>query len=214
MTSWILKLTLSFSSSRFFYMSKKSHDKNLKLVSAIFNQMFIFNQMIVLQKLWKMRYSTFVFPSSRLFLPVNHCVRGFLKINLIVYDVTNCLNKNLVTHCAWYLGKEKRYGNETLSTDRVLNNVHFYGKIMQKMRTKKSTLFFLPNPVPVNVQSYRKQKGPGTSDQSFFRLRNKFRKNPLLVIYYMTKFDDVIQTSCWVISKITSANLCKPIHDI
>ena len=30
----------------------------------------------------------------------------------------------------------------------------------------------------------------------------------------MTKFDDVIQTSCWVISKITSANLCKPIHDI
>ena len=57
---------------------------------------------------------------------------------------------------------------------------------------KKSTLFFLPNPVPFNGQSYQKQKEPGTSDQSLFRLRNKFRKIPLLVIYYLTKFDDVI----------------------
>ena len=34
------------------------------------------------------------------------------------------------------------------------------------------------------------------------------------VIYYLTKFDDVIQSSFQVIPKITSANLCKPIHDI
>ena len=57
---------------------------------------------------------------------------------------------------------------------------------------KKSTLFFLLNPVPFNVQSYQKQKGPGTSDQSLFRLQNKFRKIPLFVIYYLTKFDDVM----------------------
>ena len=57
---------------------------------------------------------------------------------------------------------------------------------------EKSTLFFLPNPVPFNGQSYQKQKGPGTSDQSLFRLQNKFRKIPLLVIYYLTKFDHVI----------------------
>ena len=57
---------------------------------------------------------------------------------------------------------------------------------------KKLTLFFLSNPVPFNGQSYQKQKGPGTSDQSFFRLQNKFRKIPLLVIYYLTKFDDAI----------------------
>ena len=69
-------------------------------------------------------------------------------------------------------------------------------KSCRKCAPKSQLLFFLPNPVPVNVQSYRKQKEPGTSDLSFFRLRNKFRKNPLLVIYYMTKFDDVIQTSC------------------
>ena len=41
---------------------------------------------------------------------------------------------------------------------------------------KKSTLFFLLKPVPFNGQSYQKQKGPGTSTQSLFRLRNKFRK--------------------------------------
>ena len=56
---------------------------------------------------------------------------------------------------------------------------------------KKLTLFFLSNPVPFNGQSYQKQKGPGTSDQSLFRLQNKF-KIPLLVMYYLTKFDDVI----------------------
>ena len=60
----------------------------------------------------------------------------------------------------------------------------------------------------------KNKRGPGTSDQSLFRLRNKFRKIPVLVIYYLTKFDDVIQSSCWFISKITSANLCKSIHDI
>ena len=57
---------------------------------------------------------------------------------------------------------------------------------------KKLTLFFLLNPVPFNGQSYQKQKGPGTSNQSLFRLQNKFRKIPLLVIYYLTRFNDII----------------------
>ena len=56
---------------------------------------------------------------------------------------------------------------------------------------KKVTSFFLPNPVHFNRQYYQKQKEPGTSDQPLFRLRNKFRIL-LLVIYYLTKFDDVI----------------------
>ena len=57
---------------------------------------------------------------------------------------------------------------------------------------KKVTSFFLSNPVPFNRQNYQKQKEPGTSDQWLFRLRNKFRKISLLVMYYLTKFDDVI----------------------
>ena len=78
---------------------------------------------------------------------------------------------------------------------------------------KKLTLFFLSNPVSFNGQSYQKQTRPGTSELSLFRLRNKFTKIYLLVIYYLSKFDGVIQSSFWVIPNITLANLCKPIHD-
>ena len=53
---------------------------------------------------------------------------------------------------------------------------------------KKVTSFFLSNLVPFNRQSYQKQKGTGTSDQSLFSLQNKFKKIPLLVMYYLTKF--------------------------
>ena len=57
---------------------------------------------------------------------------------------------------------------------------------------KKLISFFLSNPVPFNGQSYPKQKGSGTNDQSLFRLQSEFRKIPLLVIYHLTKFDDTI----------------------
>ena len=58
---------------------------------------------------------------------------------------------------------------------------------------KMLTLFFLSNPVPFSSQNYQQnQKGTGTSDQSLFRLRNKFRKIPLLVMYYLPKFDDAV----------------------
>ena len=49
----------------------------------------------------------FVFRSSPLFLLVSHCFRGWSNINLIVFDIINCLNKNLITHFSWYLGKEE-----------------------------------------------------------------------------------------------------------
>ena len=57
---------------------------------------------------------------------------------------------------------------------------------------KKSALFFLLDPVPFNGQNDQKQKRSGTSNELLFRLQNKFRKVILLVIYYLTKFDDVI----------------------
>ena len=79
---------------------------------------------------------------------------------------------------------------------------------------KKSTSFFLLSLVSFNGQNYQKEKGSGTSHQSLFRSRNKFRKFPLFVLYYLTKFDDVMLSSFWVIPKITSATLCKPIYDI
>ena len=73
---------------------------------------------------------------------------------------------------------------------------------------------FFSSPVPFNGQNYQKQKGSGTSHLLLFWSQSKIRKIPLLVIYYLTKFDDVIWSSFWVIPKVTSANLCKSIHDI
>ena len=75
----------------------------------------------------------------------------------------------------------------------LLNNPKkgFLKKDYQKA-FKNLILVFLSTLVPFNGQSYQKQKGSGTSDQSLFRLQNRFRKIPLFVIYYLTKFDDVM----------------------
>ena len=68
---------------------------------------------------------------------------------------------------------------------------------------KRLTLFFLLNPVPLNKQDFEKEKWPGASDQLLLRLQNKLQKIILLVMYYLTKFDDVIQRGFLVIPKIT-----------
>ena len=80
---------------------------------------------------------------KRVFLP--HCFRGWLKINLTVYDVINCLNKNLITYFVWYLEKEKKYGIETLFIDRVLKKEQFYGKIIHKMWLTSENIIWWKN---------------------------------------------------------------------
>ena len=77
---------------------------------------------------------------------------------------------------------------------------------------KRVTSFFPLNLIPFNRQNFQKQKRPGTSDQWLFRLPNKFRKICLIVMYYLTKFDDVIQSGFRVnfknyICKFMQANL-------
>ena len=87
----------------------------LKLVSAIFSEIFIFHQTVALQKLWKMflfhlknsfrsrDIQIFVF-----FLPVSHFLKAWSKINLKVYDAFKWLKNNLRTHFVWYLEKKKK----------------------------------------------------------------------------------------------------------
>ena len=74
---------------------------------------------------------------------------------------------------------------------KIILKVRYFEEGYQKA-LKKVTSFFLLNLVPFKRQNYQKQKEPGTSDQPHYRLRNKFRKIPLLVMYYLTKFDYVI----------------------
>ena len=72
----------------------------------------------------------------------------------------------------------------------ILEVRYFKWELSKSLR--KVTSFVLSNPVPFNRQNYQKERGPGTSDQWLFRLQNKLRKIPLLVMYYLTKFGDVI----------------------
>ena len=52
---------------------------------------------------------------------------------------------------------------------------------------------------------------PDTCCSSSYKTVHKIS---LLVIYYLTKFDGVVQSGFSVIPNITPADLCKPIHDI
>ena len=73
----------------------------------------------------------------------------------------------------------------------ILLKVRYFERGLSKT-FKKVNFIFLSNPVPFNGQSYQKEKGPGTSHHSLFRSQNKFGKTPLFVIYYLTKFDDIM----------------------
>ena len=73
----------------------------------------------------------------------------------------------------------------------ILSKVRYFERGLSKS-FKKGNFILSFEPSPFNRQNYQKQKGPGISYQSLFRLQNKFRKIPLFVMYYLTKFDDVM----------------------
>ena len=114
--------------SNYYFSPNDSPSKTIKILISS-KKLFLFS-----------RYSNFCFSGFPSFFPFSHCFRSWWKINLKVCDVINYLNKNFITHFAWYLKKEKRYDNETLSIDSVLNKEHFYWKIMQKMCTRGYSL--------------------------------------------------------------------------
>ena len=72
----------------------------------------------------------------------------------------------------------------------ILLKIRFFERGLSKT-PKKVTIFFPLNPFPFNGQSYQKQKRPGTSYQSLFRLQIKFAKISLLIMYYLTKLINI-----------------------
>ena len=74
----------------------------------------------------------------------------------------------------------------------ILLKIRYFERGLSKSLKKVNFIFSFES-IPFNGHSNQKQKGPGTSDQSLLRLRKKYRKIPLLVMYYLTtKFDDII----------------------
>ena len=132
-SDWISTVLQYVATSKYRGFQKSDHNVTLKLASAIFYQICIFQQMTVLQKLWKMvfistrklisfsRYSKFLYFRLPLFFyHVSNCFRGWSQKNLKVYGVIICLNKNLITRFVWHLEKEIRGDIETLFIDNVL----------------------------------------------------------------------------------------------
>ena len=73
----------------------------------------------------------------------------------------------------------------------ILLRMRYFERRLSKT-FKIVNFIFSFEPSPFKWKSYDKKKGFGTSHQSLFRLQNKFKKISLSVIYYQTKFDDVI----------------------
>ena len=74
----------------------------------------------------------------------------------------------------------------------ILLKVRYFERGLSKS-LKKGNFIFFSNPVPFNRQNYQKQK---TIDETRLLLRliqvtKQVQKIPLLVMYYLTKFDDV-----------------------
>ena len=73
----------------------------------------------------------------------------------------------------------------------ILLKIKYFEKELSKSLRKVNFIFSF-EPSPFQWTKLSKTKGPRTSDQLLFRLQNKFREIPLLVIYYLTKFDDMM----------------------
>ena len=61
---------------------------------------------------------------------------------------------------------------------------------------------FLSNSIQFKQPNYEKQNGSRTSNQLLFRLQNKVRKILLLVMYHLTKFNDVIWSGFELFQKL------------
>ena len=87
----------------------------LKLVSAIFLSIFHFSPNDSPSKTMKNVFfhlksyfhsqdiQIFVLLSSPLFFPLSHCLRGWSKKNLKIYDIINCLNKSFIYIFIYYI---------------------------------------------------------------------------------------------------------------
>ena len=120
----VFKACVCYFLTNFYFSSNDSPSKTMK------DAFYFISKTFVILEIFKFLYSHLPL------LSVSHCFWAWSKISLEVYDVINCLNKNLI-YFVWYLEKEK-FDIKTLSIDRVLNKKHFYGKSCRKYAPKAS----------------------------------------------------------------------------
>ena len=154
-------------------------------------------------------YSIFCISVFLSFFPVGHCFRGWSKMNIRVYDVISCLNKDLVAYFVWYLEKEIRFDIWTLSIDGVLNKKFFYGKHLHQKLVPVPFLILVNNPKqPFHTRNYSK-------NTIFWNRLSKTLKKSNLFFFFRTQsllMELIIKEKRGlklVTAGITSANLCR-----
>ena len=74
---------------------------------------------------------------------------------------------------------------------QIILKTRYFERALSKS-LKKANFIFSLEPSPFSWTNLSKENSSGTSNKLLFRLRNKIRKIPLLVMYYLTKFNNVI----------------------
>ena len=74
----------------------------------------------------------------------------------------------------------------------ILLKIRYFERALSESLKKVNFIFFFRTQSLLLDKVIKKQKGSVPSDRSLFRLQNKLRKIPFFIIYYLTKFDDVM----------------------
>ena len=88
----------------------------------------------------------------------------------------------------------------------ILLKIRYFERWLSKT-LKKLTLFFLSNSVPLNDKDIKNR--PGASDQSLFRLQEKFTN-----FFFLSYTLSDLVSPCNIKWFLSFANLCQPIHEI
>ena len=91
-------------------------------------------------------------------------------------------------------------------------NKMFYKRIIKKPKKGNLTLFCTQSLLMDKIMKRERVLKLATSLS--FICKTCLEKIPFLVIYHLGNFDDLIQSSFWLIPKITFSDLFKSIHDI
>ena len=78
------------------------------------------------------------------------------------------------------------------STQEIILKIRHFEKGLSKNHKKVNSIFFFSTQSFLMDKGMKNKRGLELVNSHFFRLQKIFRKIPSLVIYCLTKFDDVI----------------------
>ena len=75
---------------------------------------------------------------------------------------------------------------------KILLKIRYFERLSKSLTLKKLTYFFFRAQFLLIGKNMKNKKGLELVASLLFRFQSKFRKISLLVVYYLSKFDDII----------------------